>query len=143
MSSERRSVEGYLPDGVVPEGAEQNPNPPEQVVANRARFEEKQRALQHDRQEASEQIREVQAQLEAQYQESMRDPEHQAFIPEQIAHELNEPFHAHGGQEDAGRPHIAGHLPQNPDVVDVTPLPTTPRAAEELRGAGQEPGVRG
>ena len=71
MSSDRRSVEGALPDGVVPEGAERNPNPPEEVAANRARFDAKQRELQHDRQEAAEQIREVQAEREDQYRQSM------------------------------------------------------------------------
>ncbi len=134
MSSDRRSVEGALPDGVVPEGAERNPNPPEEVAANRARFDAKQRELQHDRQQAAEQIREVQAELEDQYRESMADPEHQAFIPEQIAHELSDPYHQHGGEEATGREHFAGHLPQNPDIVQPAPVPTTPRAAEELRG---------
>lgn len=130
MSSERRSFEGYLPDGVVPEGAEQNPNPPEQVAANRARFEAQQRKLQHDRQEAAEQVRAVQEMVEDQFQKSMHDPEHQAFIPEQIVHELNEPFHHPGGQEATGTGHLVGHLPQNPDIADSTLVPTTPRAAE-------------
>ena len=134
MSSERRSVEGSLPDGVVPEGAERNPNPPEQVAANRARFEEQQRALQRDRQEAAEQIQAVQAELEAQYQASMHDPEHQAFIPEQIAHELNDPLHGHGGAEATGSDFLSTRTPQNLDTNFPESLPTTPRSTEERRG---------
>ena len=134
MSSERRSVEGSLPDGVVPEGAEQNPNPPEQVAANRARFDEKQRELQLEREEAAEQIRAVQAQVEGQYQASMQDPAHQAFIPEQIAHELNEPSHAQGGQEAAGSDFLTTRTLQDFDTTYPDALPTTPRSAEERRG---------
>ena len=134
MSSDRRSVEGALPDGVVPEGAEQNPNPPEEVAANRARFDAKQRELQHDRQEAAEQIREVQAVLEDQYRQSMADPAHQAFIPEQIAHELHDPLHEHGGQEQRGSDFLANPGLQEADTARRVPLPTTPRAAEETRG---------
>ena len=134
MTSDRMSVDGTLPDGVVPEGAEQNPNPPEQVAANRARFEEKQRELQHDRAEAAEQIRAVQADLETQYQAAMHDPAHQAFIPEQIAHELSEPLHQHGGQEDPGADLMGRPLPESLDTARREPLPTTPREAEERRG---------
>ncbi len=134
MTSERRSVEGNLPDGVVPEGAEHNPNPPEQVAANRARFDEKQRELQHDRQEAAEQIRAVQAEVEAQYQASMRDPEHQAFIPEQIAHELHDPLHAHGGQEATGGDLLSPRTTQDFDTRFPDSMPTTPRSTEERRG---------
>ena len=132
MTSDRRSVEGSLPDGVVPEGAEQNPNPPEQVAANRARFDAKQRELQADREAAAEQIREVQGEVDAQYRASMNDPAHQAFIPEQIAHELTEPVHNSGGQELPGDTHFSGHLPSSLDTVRPEPQPTTPRGAEEL-----------
>ncbi len=133
MSSTRRSTDGELPDGVVPAGQEENPNSPEQVAAQRAKFEERQRELQHDRQEAAEHLRTTQAEVEDQYQRSMHDPEHQAFVPEQIAHELNDPQHEHGGQELAGQDLFVSRLPQEYDTTRSGALPTTPHAAEESR----------
>ena len=134
MSSERRSIEGDLPDGVVPEGQEHNPNPADQVAANRARFEAKQRELQHDREEAAEQIRAIQHRLEDQYEQAMHDPAHQAFIPEQIAHEAQDPTHTHGGQEQTGAEYVAPAPSQDYETRRPSVLPTTPHAAEERRG---------
>ncbi len=96
--SERRSANGELPDGVVPAGQEHNPNPPDEVAANRARFEARQQALQAERQQTEETIEPLQAQVDAQYRRSMADPAHQAVVPEQIAHSENDFGHEPGGE---------------------------------------------
>lgn len=134
MSSERRSVEGDLPDGVADRahGYTHNPNPDEQVAANRARFEQKQRELQHDLEASSETIRDVQERVEEQYEASMNDPAHQAFIPEQIAHQQADPLHDHGGQERAGVDEMTTLLPTGVEIGRHVPMPTTPRRAEEF-----------
>ncbi|MBA3948010.1 MAG: hypothetical protein H0X37_26105 [Herpetosiphonaceae bacterium] len=103
--SERRSVAGELPDGVVPAGQEHNPNPPDEVAANRARFEARQQELQADRQQAEDVIEPLQAQVEEQYRRAQDDPAHQAMIPEQIAHSENEHVHQPGGQVHTPAPH--------------------------------------
>lgn len=133
MSSTRRSTGGELPDGVVPSGQEENPNPPEQVAAQRAKFEDKQRELQHDRQDAADQLRTTQTEVEDQYQRAIQDPEHQAFMAEQLAHELNDPQHEHGGQDRAGQDLLVSRLPQDFDLTRPGALPTTPHASEESR----------
>jgi len=134
MSSERRSVEGTLPDGVGDrsQGYEHNPNPDDQVAANRARFEEMQRKIQQDRETAAEAIREVQHNIEQQYGQAINDPEHQAFVAEQIEHEHTETFHMPGGQERTGDEHVGTVGSSNAEVGRHVPLPTTPRKAEEF-----------
>jgi ribosomal protein L9 len=134
MSSERRSIEGQLPDGIGDrsQGYEHNPNPEDQVAANRARFEEQQQRLQQEREAAADVLRDVQHTIETQYKESMQDPEHQAFIEEQVAHELNETPHLRGGQEQQGDEHVGTVGSSNAEVGRHVPLPTTPRAAEEF-----------
>lgn len=111
--SERRSVNGELPDGVVPAGQEQNPNPPDEVTANRARFEERQRELQADRQQTNVLVEPLQAQVEEQYHRAQTDPAHQIFIPEQVAHSEHEHAIRPGGQVDE-------HTHGNPE--STTPL---------------------
>ena len=135
MGSERRSADGNLPDGVVPQELVQNPNPPEQVAENRARFEEKQRELQHDREEAAQELREAQNALAEQYQASMNDPAHQAVIPEQIAHDLADPYHHHGGEGERDS-EVLIHPPQDFDTAPRIPAPASPRTAEEYREPG-------
>lgn len=134
MSSERRSIEGALPDGVGDRdhGYEHNPNPEDQVAANRARFEENQRKLQQERESAAEVIRDVQATIEKQYEESLHDPEHQAFIAEQVEHEYTDPLHNRGGQEYRGDEHVGTVGSSNAEVGRHVPVPTTPRSAEEF-----------
>lgn len=134
MSSERRSSDGALPDGVVPEGAEHNPNPPAEVAANRARFEARQHEIQQERQESAEQVQALQAEVGAQYLQALADPEHQAFVPEQLEHEAHDPLHIHGGQEERGADFMASPGLQNADSTRRIPLATTPRAAEETHG---------
>jgi hypothetical protein len=133
MSSERRSVEGALPDGVGDRdhGYEHNPNPEDEVAANRARFEENQRRLQQDREAAAEVIRDVQQTIEKQYEASLHDPEHQAFIAEQVEHEYEDHPHLRGGQEYTGDQHVGPVGTGNAEVGRHVPLPTTPRSAEE------------
>ena len=99
--SERLSVAGNLPDGEVPEGQEHNPNPPDQVAANRARFEDRQHKLQADRRQTEATIEPLQQDVEDQYRRSITDPAHRAVIPEQIAHSTNDPVHDPGGKTSA------------------------------------------
>lgn len=138
MSSERRSVEGELPDGVADrdEGYSHNPNPEDEVAAQRARFEEMQRKLQADRTTAAEAVTEVQQKLAEQFQEAQNDPEHQQFVAEQIAHEEIDAPYQRGGQEIEGDPVTSMALPQNAEVGRRAPLPTTPRQAEEFNNEG-------
>lgn len=134
MSSERRSVEGELPDGVADraQGYTHNPNPDDEIAANRARFEAKQQELQQDRQAVAEQIREVQHKVEGQYEASMHDPAHAAFMPEQIAHAQSDPLYSHGGVERDGGDEPATVMPNNLEIGKHVPMPTTPRRAEEF-----------
>ncbi|MBV9787402.1 MAG: hypothetical protein JOZ51_04480 [Chloroflexi bacterium] len=136
MSSERRSIEGNLPDGVGDRdhGYEHNPNPEDEVAANRARFEEAQRKLQAERESAAEAIRDVQTTIEQQYEEAIQDPEHQAFVAEQIEHEYTDPMPAHnrGGQEYRGDEHVGTVGSGNAEVGRHVPVPTTPRSSEEF-----------
>jgi hypothetical protein len=133
MGSTRRSTEGELPDGVVQAGQADNPNPPEQVAANRAKFEARQRELQSDRQEAAETLRSTQGEVENQYEQSMRDPEHQAMIPEQIAHSLHDPQHSHGGQDQEGNDLFVTRLPQEFDTFRPGAVPATPDSVKKRR----------
>jgi hypothetical protein len=134
MSSERRSIEGELPDGIGDRehGYEHNPNPEDQIAANRARFEEMQRKLQQDREIAAEAIREVQHTIETQYEQAVNDPEHQAFVAEQVEHEYTDPLHQRGGQEEHGDEHVGTVGSSNAEVGRHVPLPTTPRSAEKF-----------
>ncbi|HEX6287815.1 MAG TPA: hypothetical protein VFZ66_01420 [Herpetosiphonaceae bacterium] len=134
MSSERRSVEGELPDGIGDRahGYEHNPNPEDQVEANRARFEEMQRKLQREREAAAKAIQGVQRQLEEQYVAAQQDPEHQAFIAEQVEHEYTDRPSLRGGQEQSGDEHVGTVGSSNAEVGRHVPVPTTPRNAEEF-----------
>jgi hypothetical protein len=138
MSSERRSIEGELQDGVADreEGYTHNPNPEEEIAAQRARFEEMQRKLQADRSVAAEAVTEVQQKLGEQYQEAQNDPQHQEFIAEQLAHgEIDQPY-MRGGQEIPGDEVVTTALPQNAEIGQRRPLPTTAREAEEFNNEG-------
>lgn len=134
MSSERRSVDGQVPDGVVDRerGYEHNPNSPEEVAANKARFEANQRQIQQDRAAAADTIREVQEMVDAQYHEAQQEPEHQEFVAEQIAHQEVDPPHIRGGVERAGGPEDVAALPTNVEIGLNEPIPTTPREAEQF-----------
>lgn len=134
MSSERRSIEGDLPDGVADrdQGYEHNPNPEDEVALQRARFEEMQRKLQQDRAVAAETVGEVQQRLAEQYEAEQEDPEHQAFVAEQLAHgEIDIPYQR-GGQEIPGDMVADVSLEQNAEIGRRTPLPTSARQAEEF-----------
>lgn len=138
MSSERRSIEGELQDGVADReaGYTHNPNPEDEVAAQRARFEEMQRKLQADRTSAAEVVGEVQQKLGEQFQEEQHNPEHQQFVAEQLAHsEIDQPY-MRGGQEQSGDQVASTSLPQNAELGRRTPLPTTAREAEEFNNEG-------
>ncbi len=100
MSSERRSVEGNIPDGVVDraEGYTHNPNPDDELAAQQAHFAERQRKYQEERATAAAAVREVQHAVEEQYEQAQHNSEHQAFIAEQRAHQRTDPPHMQGGQ---------------------------------------------
>ena len=138
MSSERRSIEGELPDGVADrdKGYEHNPNPEDEVAANRARFEEQQRKIQLERAAAAEAIQEVQQTIEAHYHQAVQDPEHQAFVSEQLAHDQEDPKHLRGGQEIDGGEYVGPVLTGNAEIARHVSLPTTPRKAEEFNREG-------
>lgn len=134
MSSERRSIEGELPDGQADraQGYTHNPNPEDEVAAQRARFEEMQRKLQQDRAQVVGTINEVREATVEQYQEAKQDPEHQKFVEEQVQHQLTDPPHLVGGQERDGAPEGLSAMPGNVEISRHAPLPTTPRRAEEF-----------
>ncbi len=134
MTSERRSVEGELPDGIADRarGYTHNPNPDDEVAANRARFEAKQRELRADHEAAVEAFREINDELGSEYQAAMRDPEHQAMIPEQRAHQSADPPRVRGGQEYQGDQDALSAMPTNVEIGRSVPKPTTPRDAEEF-----------
>lgn len=134
MTSERRSVHGALPDGVADreQGYTHNPNPDDEVAANRARFEERQRELQADRVTASELMSEMQHRLGEQYQQAQHDPEHQAMVAEQREHQAVDPPYRRGGQEHAGEPEAMAPMPGNVELGRHAPKPTTPRDAEDF-----------
>jgi hypothetical protein len=134
MTSERRSIEGELPDGIADRdrGYAHNPNPDDEVAANRARFEAKQRELRADHEAALEAFNEINDELDAEYQESMSDPEHQAMIPEQRAHQVADPLHSRGGQEYQGDQDALSAMPTNVEIGRSVPKPTTPRDAEKF-----------
>ncbi len=138
MSSDRRSVEGALPDGVADReaGYVHNPNPEDEVAANRARFEEQQRKIQQERAVAAEAIQEVQQTIEAQYHQAIEDPEHQAFVAEQLAHDEEDPKFQRGGQELDGGEYVGPAITGNAEIARHVSLPTTPRKAEEFRREG-------
>jgi hypothetical protein len=86
------------------------------VAAQRARFEEKQRQLQQDLAEADHAVREVQQKVEEQYQQAIQDPEHQAFVSEQLAHDETDPPHIRGGKERDGQPELLSATPSNVEI---------------------------
>jgi hypothetical protein len=102
MSSERRTIQGEVPDGIADrsQGYTHNPNPEEELAVQRARFAENQRQLQHDREEAADAISEVEANLAEQYRAAQHNPDHQAFIPEQRAEQEALGSATHGGHFD-------------------------------------------
>lgn len=134
MTSERRSVHGALPDGVADraQGYTHNPNPEDELAAQRARFAERQRELQADRAAASERLGEIQHDLGEQYQQAQHDPEHQAMVAEQRAHQAVDAPHQRGGQEYAGEPEAMAPMPGNVELGRHAPKPTTPRDAEDF-----------
>ncbi len=132
MSSERRTIHGETPDGVVEraEGYTHNPNPDDELALQRARFAEQQRQLQADRHQAAEAISEVSEKLGEQYAAAQHDPAHLAFVPEQFA-ELEESGTAiHGGSgytTEETRPSV---LPSD-DVVKRVPTEPAQDVAQD------------
>lgn len=129
MNSKRRSIQGELPDGIADRehGYVHNPNPPDQVAANRARFEQHQREIQHDRAAASEEIEHSQERVEQKYEQLIHDPAHQAFIPEQITHQTSDIPHDRGGQDrDINEGDEAIIISGDPILPRPVPKPTMP-----------------
>ncbi|GAC1365412.1 MAG: hypothetical protein NVS4B8_29040 [Herpetosiphon sp.] len=114
--SERLSREGSLPDGIVPEGQEHNPNPAEQVEANRARFEAMQRQIRADQQQSREAALPIQHEVELQFERAQSDPEHEAMRGEQQQHGLHDPLPETGGQSRDMAPVEVRNTPLNPEV---------------------------
>lgn len=132
--SERRTVTGELPDGVADreQGYTYNPNPEDEVAVQRARFDEMQRKLQHDRDEAAQAVEPVQQRLGHEFDQAIHDPEHDKFVREQIGHEFVDQPHVRGGQEVEGDPEVIAPMPTNVEIGQRAPKPTTPRSAEEF-----------
>ncbi len=136
--SERHTVKGELPDGIVDreQGYTHNPNPEDEVAAQRARFDEMQHKLQHDREEAAQTIQPVQGRLSNEFDQAIHDPEHEKFVQEQIGHEFVDRPHVRGGQEGEGDPEAMAPMPTNVEIAHHAPKPTTPRSAEEFMREG-------
>lgn len=132
--SERHTVAGELPDGVADrtQGYTHNPNPADEVAIQRARFDEMQHKLQHDRQEAAQTIDPVQHRLGHEFEQAIHDPEHEKFVQEQVDHEIKDRPHVRGGQEAEGDPEVLAPMPANIEIAHHAPKPTTPRSAEEF-----------
>ncbi len=132
--SERRTADGELPDGIADreQGYTHNPNPEDEVAAQRARFEAAQAKLQEKRHEFAEAIEEVQANVGQQFEEAISDPEHQKFVAEQLEHEEVDPAYFVGGQEQQGDDVVTRAMPGDIDSGRQVPLPTTPQSAEEF-----------
>lgn len=125
--SERRTIEGEVPDGVADrtQGNTYNPVPDDQLAVQRARFAEQQQQLQQDRQDVVEYVGEKQEQLSEQYQAAQADPNVQAFLPTQEALLESEPTATQGGQFDtsgAAMPETIGAG----EMMRQTPRPVAP-----------------
>lgn len=85
--SERRTIEGEVPDGIADrtQGNTYNPNPADELAVQRARFAEQQQQIQQDREQTAEVLNEVQGNLGEQYVVAQQNPDRQAFVPEQQA----------------------------------------------------------
>ena len=136
--SERRTVTGDSPDGIADreQGYTHNPNPEDEVAAQRARFEEMQHKLQHDRQEAAHAIEPVQERLGHEFEQAIHIPEHERFVQEQVEHEFVDRPHTQGGQEVEGDPEVIASMPANVEIGQRAPKPTTPRSAEDFMREG-------
>ena len=132
--SERHTVAGELPDGIADraQGYTHNPNPEDEVALQRARFDEMQHKLQHDRNESAETIEPVQQRLGHEFDQAVHDPEHENFVPEQVGHQFVDRPHVRGGQEVEGNPEVMAPMPTNVEIGQRAPKPTTPRSAEEF-----------
>lgn len=134
MSSDRRTVHGEVPDGVADrsEGYTHNPNPEDELAAQRAHFAERQQQLQHDREEAAHLIEETQQHVAEQYKAAQQNPDHQAFAAEQQEEQSALEPSTHGGQFDR-----SGAL--MPDIIGAgemerrVPTPVEP-SPDELPG---------
>ncbi len=132
--SERRTVTGELADGIADreQGYTHNPNPEEEVAAQRARFDDMQHKLQHDRQEAAQAVEPVQQRLGQEFEQAIHIPEHEKFVQEQVEHEFVDRPHTQGGQEVEGDPEAMAPMPSNFEIARHAPKPTTPRNAEDF-----------
>lgn len=136
--SERHSVTSALPDGIADreQGYTHNPNPEDEVAAQRARFDEMQRKLQQDRYEAAQAIEPVQDRLGHEFDQAIHNPEHEKFVQEQVDHEFVDRPHIRGGEEVEGDPEAMAPMPTNIEIAHHAPKPTTPRSAEEFMREG-------
>lgn len=132
--SERRTIEGELPDGVADreEGYTHNPNPDDEVAAQRARFEAMQRKLQQDRAAAAHTIEAVQQRVGEEFEQAVHDPEHEQFVQEQVDHELVDRPYLRGGKEVQGDQEAFAPMPGNVEISQHAPKPTTPLDAERF-----------
>lgn len=131
-----------LADGILDRdaGEDYNPNTPEIVEANRARFEATNVKINQDHQQLEEQIVPVIAQVADEAKSAMNDPGHQAMLPEQEAHATVDPLATHAGKETAAAvpPQLqdASLSPEpqakDSDVADVTG-PAVPVQSNSLR----------
>jgi hypothetical protein len=85
--SERRTIEGEVPDGIADrtQGNTYNPNSDDELAVQRARFNQQQQQIQHDREQTAEVLNEVQGHLGDQFVIAQQNPDRQAFVPEQQA----------------------------------------------------------
>jgi hypothetical protein len=125
MTSERRTVEGSLPDQVVDQGEYPNPNPDDELALQRAHFAERQRRYQEDRAAAAKEIGEVQEAVGQQYEQAQHKPEHQQFVAEQRQHQQVDPPSTRGGRQSTEKRHMQENTPfasgELPHVIPVTP----------------------
>jgi len=125
--SERRTIQGEVPDGVADrtQGYTHNPNPDDELAEQRARFAEQQQQLQQDRQDVVEYVGEMQEQLGEQYQAAQQNPDRQAFIPKQEALAAQQPLATHGGQFDTSGSTVPETIGAG-EMMRQTPRPVAP-----------------
>ena len=94
--------EGQLSDGVLDRdaGEDYNPNSNATVEANRARFEAANVQITKDHAHLADEVIPVMERVAEEAKAAAQLPEHQAMIPEQIAHAASDPLATHAGSEN-------------------------------------------
>jgi hypothetical protein len=134
MSSERRTVEGSVPDGIADRahGYTHNPNPPNELAAQQAHFAEREHKYQQERAAAIEAFQEVERAEEERYEEAQHKPEHQAFIAEQREHQRVDPSHTKGGQDWMGDVPPTSAADGRGEVIPIGPSASAPFVMTEV-----------